>query len=262
VRTQIVIPCFNEEHRLPVADFIAFCRENADIGFLFVNDGSTDATPELLAHLQRAIPAACDILSLPRNFGKAEAVRQGLLRALASRPDFAGYWDADCATPLDEIPRFLSELEGNAALMLIMGARVKMLGTVIDRRVSRHYCGRVFATCALLATGLPAFDTQCGAKLLRAVPWLAAILQEPITARWLVDIELLLRLDAALAARGAPALASVVRELPLTRWRDVGKSYVKPTDFFIALVQLLKFRLKYGKCRDVRETPRAFNKKL
>ncbi|MFN5460298.1 MAG: glycosyltransferase, partial [Bacteroidota bacterium] len=39
----VVIPCFNEQDRLPINDFIEFYKKN-DIHFLFVNDGSTDNT--------------------------------------------------------------------------------------------------------------------------------------------------------------------------------------------------------------------------
>ena len=44
VSTWIVVPCFNEADRLPVATFEAYRRLHPSIGFIFVDDGSTDET--------------------------------------------------------------------------------------------------------------------------------------------------------------------------------------------------------------------------
>ena len=43
----IIIPCYNEEERLPQQDFLDFISEN-DIHFCFVNDGSSDQTINIL----------------------------------------------------------------------------------------------------------------------------------------------------------------------------------------------------------------------
>jgi glycosyltransferase involved in cell wall biosynthesis len=247
---QLVIACFNEGHRLPDRNFIDWMQVHHDTRFLFVDDGSTDTTAERLQEVQRICPSACDILSLARNYGKAEAIRLGMLKALVSKPDFLGYWDADCATPLDELPRFIKCFMKFPSIVLVMGVRVKMLGAHIIRKEYRHYAGRVFATCASLAMGLPAYDTQCGAKLFRVTPWLQSIFENPMVSPWLVDIELLFRLDATLSAWGGASLAGAVHELPLGAWHDVSPSKVKLVDFFISLAHLVNLRMRYGKCRD------------
>ena len=48
VYATIVIPCYNEEHRLRLTDFAAFLESNRAVRFIFVNDGSTDDTRNLL----------------------------------------------------------------------------------------------------------------------------------------------------------------------------------------------------------------------
>ena len=131
------------------------------------------------------------MLHLARNSGKGEAVRQGLLSALASDTELVGYWDADLSTPLDELPRFMKLLEERPTLHMVLGARVALLGRIIERYHIRHFTGRVFATAASIVLGLPVYDTQCGAKLFRASSELSAVLSSPFSNPWSFDVELL-----------------------------------------------------------------------
>ena len=144
----VVVPCFNEAARLPVADFEAFVEGCVDVDFLFVNDGSTDETEALLRGLEKRDSARYRVCSLGRNRGKAEAVREGICGALAAqpRPDYVGFWDADLATPLDVIRKFSGLLDDHPQLQMIMGARVQLLGRHIERSALRHYAGRLAAT--------------------------------------------------------------------------------------------------------------------
>ena len=64
-----VIPCFNEAVRLRMDRFEAFADENPDVGFLFVNDGSTDSTRELLMREKVSCPDSVDYLSLDETAG-------------------------------------------------------------------------------------------------------------------------------------------------------------------------------------------------
>src|SRR5215213_4921483 len=119
----LVIPCFNEEHRLPVDALRAFAPEGLRIEFLFVNDGSTDGTLRLLESLRDADPARNSVLDLERNSGKAEAVRRGMLAAIERKPDFFGFWDADLATPLGEIPSFINVFSSRPEIEMVFAAR-------------------------------------------------------------------------------------------------------------------------------------------
>jgi len=226
----IVVPCFNEAMRLPVEELLR--HATSDLRFLFVDDGSTDATPEVLASLA-ASSAHCEVVTLDANVGKAEAVRRGLVRALATGADIVGYFDADLATPLDEIPRMETHF-ADLAVIAVTGARVQLAGADIERHSFRHYTGRIFATAAALTLGTAYYDTQCGAKLFRAGPAIAEALSEPFHSAWFFDVELLGRILGL----------GVIREHPLRRWRDVGGSKVSPTTFLRAPFELLRLSVE------------------
>jgi dolichyl-phosphate beta-glucosyltransferase len=243
----IIIPCYNEAQRLDRGAFAAFVRQGHPCRFLFVNDGSTDDTLLALESLHRADPAHFGILNLPRNRGKAGAVRLGVLRAWSGRPRLIGYWDADLATPLTAIPEFCGVLEAEPHVEMVLGARVRLLGRSIRRRPLRHYLGRVFATAASLVLGMPVYDTQCGAKVFRATAEMVSLFAEPFRSRWLFDVELLARFVRARQAAGEAPAEEALYELPLAQWQDVAGSKLKARDFLRAVLELAAIRRRYGR---------------
>ena len=234
----IVVPCYNEALRLDVRAFQNYLKRGQSERFLFVDDGSTDDTATILQELRDFAPKQFDFISLAKNGGKAEAVRQGILKALDDQPDFVGYWDADLATPLDDIPRFCELLARKDHLQMVIGSRVRLLGRKIERRLPRHYLGRVFATLASFALGLPVYDTQCGAKLFRVSPEIRSLFETPFRTNWIFDVELIARFIRARRIAGGPPAEQGIHEKSLYEWRDVAGSKVKPHDCFIALFEL------------------------
>lgn len=243
----VVVPCFNEAHRLPGDAFRAFALEGRRVEFLFVDDGSTDGTRAILEALCAEDPSRFSLLVLDRNRGKAEAVRRGIVAALERRPAFAGFWDADLATPLDQIPLFLDVFAARAEIEMVFAARVRLLGRSISRNPARHYFGRVGATLISSSLGLAVYDTQCGAKLFRASDPMRAIFAEPFISRWIFDVEIIARF---VIQRGRDAAARAIYELPIVVWHDVKGSKVKSTDFFRALKDLWKIRRAYNPRRN------------
>ena len=231
----VVIPCYNEAERLPAETIAAFLQSHPSVAFVLVNDGSRDRTEEVLRELAARFPGQAAVVSLDKNQGKAEAVRQGTLAALEQSPQFVGYWDADLATPLNEIERFRTILIERPQLLLAMGSRVRLLGRHIERSAARHYLGRVFATCASLALAMPVYDTQCGAKLFRVSPQTRGIFDAPFRSRWIFDVELLARLRRA--CDNAP-MEDRICEVPLESWRDVRGSKLRPWHALTAAWQL------------------------
>jgi dolichyl-phosphate beta-glucosyltransferase len=236
--TVIVVPCYNEAKRLPAAAYAAFVRSWKG-RLLFVDDGSRDDTARVLTELVATRPTSMTAITLPKNGGKAEAVRQGSLRALAEGADVIGFWDADLATPLDEIPHFEKVLQEQPGIDVVMGSRVRLLGSAVDRRPLRHYLGRGFATAVSFLLDANVYDTQCGAKLFRVTPVVREVFATPFLSRWVFDVELLARyLDAQ--ARAGQDGRHGIREVPLQVWRDVAGSKVRAQDFVRAGLDLAR----------------------
>lgn len=240
VRVGIVVPCFNEESRLDRAAFEHFLEtDDGGVELLFVNDGSTDRTLDVLRDFERRFPGRVQVIDQQPNQGKAEAVRVGMLRALAAGVDYAGYFDADLATPLEAINDFVYVLDKNPGVDFVIGARVALLGRTIERHALRHYLGRVFATAASLVLSLPVYDTQCGAKLLRSEPAVGRLFEQRFGSRWIFDVELIARYLVQVGKRDG------LFELPVLRWRDVGESKVKPRDFVRAISEMAEIHRAY-----------------
>ena len=237
-RIAIVVPCFNEEQRLNASAFQAY----GDADFYFVNDGSTDGTLRLLQSLAASDPKRLHVLDLPKNSGKAEAVRNGIVAALP-RAEYVGFWDADLATPLSELPRFVEILDDRNEVQMVFGSRVRLLGRDIDRHASRHYFGRVGATLISATLGLAVYDTQCGAKLFRSSDVLRQIFSRPFLSRWLFDVEIIARLIQVI---GHNAAADSVHELPLFVWHDVQGSKVRSRDYLRGLRDLWRIHRAYN----------------
>ena len=235
----VVVPCYNEEKRLRLEAFQHFLEQPHPVRLLFVNDGSRDQTLALLQGLKAAHPDHVEVLDLERNGGKAEAVRHGLLYAIARTPiGLCGFWDADLATPLASILEMQHLLEQQPQLEMIFGARVRLLGRSIHRRPVRHYLGRIFATVVSTLLHVPIYDTQCGAKLFRITPDLRHVLARPFHSRWIFDVELLARF-LALHPDADDFAHRAIYEYPLPVWQDVAGSRLRPGDFFKSIVELL-----------------------
>jgi dolichyl-phosphate beta-glucosyltransferase len=234
--TVVVVPCFNEERRIDERAFSGIVASDR-VRLLFVDDGSTDHTGRILAAMADA-SEAIEVFTLPSNAGKAEAVRRGLLVAVRNGATTVGYYDADLATPPQELLRLIETLDARSDLAGVLGSRVARLGSSIERNAVRHYLGRAYATLASMALGITVYDTQCGAKVFRVNETFVAALAEPFRSSWAFDVELL---DRLLRGTGqAPGLSvDAFAELPLATWHDVAGSKLRLAPALTALFDLL-----------------------
>jgi len=238
----IIIPCFNEENRLPVAEIQAFISQNSHVQLLGVNDGSRDRTLALLQALEKGHPGQFATYDMPANSGKAEAVRAGMLHAItAFDAEYYGFWDADMSTPLSELVWFSEFSGGNLKYDIIMGSRISRLGSNIDRKMMRHYLGRIFATFTSIILKLKVYDTQCGAKVFKK-EIVSDLFSAPFKSKWFFDVELLARY---IKLHGHDKTYEQTLEVPLRRWIEVKGSKLKATDFLKVPLELIKIKRHY-----------------
>ncbi len=170
-------------------------------------------------------------------------MRAGLLRALAMDSALVAFADADLSAPLGEIRRLREDIDRHPDSWAALGSRVKLLGRHVERSAMRHYLGRVFATAASMALGLPVYDTQCGLKLFRDTPALRDALARPFLSKWIFDVELIARL----AAHAGSDVAARIREVPLETWEERGNSHISPGAFLRAPIELWRVRRRNAK---------------
>lgn len=243
--TVIVIPCYNEAERLDADAFRTYADGHDRVMLLFVDDGSTDDTASCLERLC-ADHDRLEWMSFEENAGKAETVRRGLLDAFAREGTvYAGFWDADLATPLEEIDKFLDIFARHPEKEMVFGSRVNLLGRRVRRHLFRHYVGRIFATAAATVLGLGIYDTQCGAKMFKNTPAIRALFEKPFLSRWIFDVEILARLITQRRNTHEPRPADVVYEQPLMQWHDVHGSKLRTRDGFIVFSDLWRIRRAY-----------------
>jgi len=247
----IILPCFNEAGRLPQSEVEAFLQADADCALLFVDDGSTDGTADVLAALAGRWPGRVHWLRLGRNHGKAGAVRAGVQSEWAQCEwQSIGFLDADLATPLREMRRLQTRFHQMPELRLLTGLRLLRLGAGIQRRASRHYPGRVLATVISLLLGIGVYDTQCGAKVMRTAD-ARQLFREPFSSSWLFDVELFARQQILLGRR---EMLATTREEPLEVWVEKGGSRITPMDVLRLPLELLRIWRRYR--RPLREAAR------
>jgi dolichyl-phosphate beta-glucosyltransferase len=164
----LVIPAFNEGDRIAktLRDTLRYLEmASPQSELIVVNDGSTDATSEIVREIFAA-PTGVTTRLLERspNRGKGAAVREGLLAATTPIGLFS---DADLSTPIEEAPKLIEPIAAGE-LDVTFGSRALDRGLIGQRQPwRRDQGGRVFNLIVRLATGLPYWDTQCGFKAFR-----------------------------------------------------------------------------------------------
>ncbi len=232
----IIVPCYNEAHRLAVNEYRNFLQKN-NFYIIFVNDGSTDQTDILLKNLVQEFSTQTEIFELSENSGKAEAVRQGVLRAIETSEEVA-FCDADLSVSLSELEVMFEKMD---TYSFVFGSRIRTLNNNIERKLLRHYASRLFATLVSLAVGLPVYDTQCGVKIFNK-ELATKIFSEKFYSRWFFDVEIFIRLKKLYSLEKIQQLAF---EYPLINWKERGGSKLQLLDFIKAPYKLWQIRKKY-----------------
>src|SRR2546423_5176571 len=187
----LIFPAFNEADRIAkiVRESLRYLEATSpDSEMIVVNDGSTDATSEIVRDVFAEQPrVATRLLEHFPNRGKGAAVREGLLAATKPIGLFS---DADLSTPIEEAPKLIGPIAAGE-VDVAFGSRA-LDRSLIGQHQSwkREQGGRVFNLIVRLATGLPFWDTQCGFKAFR-LDVFRPILAVAKTDRFGFDVELL-----------------------------------------------------------------------
>jgi len=165
MKLSVVVPCYNEEQRLPrtielIERYLDARGEPYEL--ILVDDGSADETRKVMDEAAARHPAV-KIVALPKNRGKGRALAEGVQ---VSRGETVLVTDADLSTPIDELPKLEAALAKGAGVAIgsraVRGSRVELA-----QPIYRVLMGKVFNLIvqAVLLPGI--WDTQCGFKLFR-----------------------------------------------------------------------------------------------
>lgn len=165
----IVIPAFNEEHRLPktldrVVSYLQTKPDWAEV--IVVDDGSTDATARVVRDYGQKY-SALRMVSNGRNKGKGFSVRHGMLEA---RGDVALFSDADLSTPIEEADKLLSAVRDQGYDAAIGSRTVDRSLIEVHQSAIREQAGIFFNRVVRWIMGIDFSDTQCGFKAFRREP--------------------------------------------------------------------------------------------
>jgi dolichol-phosphate mannosyltransferase len=109
VLVSVVIPVFNESKTLMVLiEHLGIALEGMDWEVIFVNDGSTDDSLDILQRAAQSDSRRVRVLSFSRNFGHQAAITAGLDFA---EGDAVAVMDADLQDPPELLPRMVTLLE-------------------------------------------------------------------------------------------------------------------------------------------------------
>jgi dolichyl-phosphate beta-glucosyltransferase len=166
--TSLVFPTYNPGAIIDrtwrgVQRFLEDAPGNWEI--LFVCDGCTDGTPDVLARLLPSAGTRVRLVSYNPNRGKGYAVRRGLLEA---RGQWRLFTDVDLAYGFDDVLRLAKALHDGAGVAI--GSRLHPESRLVlpphlqGYALRRHLQSQVFSALARWLLPIAQRDTQAGLK--------------------------------------------------------------------------------------------------
>jgi len=159
----LVIPVYNEEANLPyIVDALSQVRWPAPCEWVFINDGSTDRSLELLRKIEKTY-ANARLIDLGKNCGKGSAIQRGIDEAQGS---VIAIQDADMEYDPNELPALIRPiLKGQADV--VFGARFGKGQINVHRTL--HRMVNLFLTAASnIFSGVYLKDMETCYKVFRA----------------------------------------------------------------------------------------------
>jgi glycosyltransferase involved in cell wall biosynthesis len=159
-QVSIVVPLLNEEESLRelftlISETMQRLQKSYEV--IFVDDGSTDKSFEVLTALHHQYPALVKAIRFRRNFGKSAALSAGFKEA---QGEYIITMDADLQDDPNEIPALIEML--GESYDLVSGWKKKRQDSVIFTIPSQ-----IANTITSKMTGLRIHDLNCGLKIYR-----------------------------------------------------------------------------------------------
>jgi dolichol-phosphate mannosyltransferase len=153
----VVVPVRNEEDNIAplIAEIRAALDGVVDYEIIYVNDGSTDATPQRLAEIKQTCPQL-RVIRHEKSCGQSTAVRSGVK---AAKGDWIATLDGDGQNDPADIPKLINALE--SGVELVGGNRRHARRDTWIKRISSIIANGVRSR--MLNDSTP--DTGCGLKL-------------------------------------------------------------------------------------------------
>lgn len=216
----IIIPAYNESLRIETTlRSIPFEYE-----VIVVDDGSKDETISMVERFPHV-----KLLKNEANRGKGYSVKRGMLEA---RGEYRLFMDADHSVKIDNLPRFIEEIEKGADIVI---GSIELPGAQIqdDNYGYRRVLGKwsKWLIRNLITPGI--YDTQRGFKLFTAQA-VEALFPLQVTNRWGFDFEILSRAQK----RGLK-----IKELAV-EWNNSKASSVNMWSYFYTLWELAKIKIR------------------
>ncbi|MBQ8351501.1 MAG: glycosyltransferase [Clostridia bacterium] len=162
MKLTILIPMYNEQAILPdtLATLSAYAREHfvSDYELLFVDDGSTDGSAEIVENYP---DEATRVLRYTPNRGKGCAVRTGMLDARGERILFT---DCDLAYGVEALGDLLAFWDAHPEADAVVGSRPLHPDGYRGYTLLRKLFSRTYRFVLRLFFGLRLSDSQSGLK--------------------------------------------------------------------------------------------------
>lgn len=157
----VVIPLLNEQESLKeLHDWIVQVMQFNHFSYemIFIDDGSTDASWEIISQLSKSNPNVKGLRFL-KNFGKSQALHAGFEKA---QGDVIITMDADLQDSPEEIPELYNMIVSQG-YDLVSGWKKKRY----DNRLTKNIPSKLFNWAARKTSGVKLNDFNCGLKSYR-----------------------------------------------------------------------------------------------
>ena len=157
----VIVPLYNEDESLgKLQEWIARVMDEHKFSYeiVFVNDGSTDKSWEVIEELQKK-SANVRGIKFRNNYGKSPALYCGFK---AAKGDVVITMDADLQDSPDEIPELFRMIK-EEGYDLVSGWKKKRY----DSKLTKNIPSKIYNATARKVTGLKLHDMNCGLKAYR-----------------------------------------------------------------------------------------------